>query len=83
MSNEITARLELLTRLDISGTVIMINTMRGQKKIAEQNCSAKGDYVLTLKENHRRTNFETSFPPKPPCKRLMKIMGELKYHLSV
>ena len=50
-SNEITAIPTLLERLDITGTVITIDAMGCQKKIAKQIVSQKADYVLSLKGN--------------------------------
>lgn len=50
-SNEMTAIPKLLTRLDIAGSVITIDAMGCQKKIAEQIVQQKGDYVLSLKRN--------------------------------
>ncbi len=51
-SNEITAIPKLLERLDITGTVITIDAMGCQKKIAKQIIKQQGDYVLSLKGNH-------------------------------
>lgn len=51
-SNEITAIPKLLSRLDIAGSVITIDAMGCQKKIAEQIVQQDGDYVLSLKGNH-------------------------------
>lgn len=45
-SNEITAIPKLLSRLDIAGTVITIDSMGCQKKIAQQIIQQDGDYVL-------------------------------------
>ncbi len=50
-SNEITAIPKLLSRLDIAGTVITIDAMGCQKKIAQQIVQQDGDYVLSLKGN--------------------------------
>jgi predicted transposase YbfD/YdcC len=51
-SNEIAAIPKLLSRLDIAGSVITIDAMGCQKKIAEQIVQQDGDYVLSLKGNH-------------------------------
>lgn len=50
-SNEITAIPRLLEQLDITGTVITIDAMGCQKKIAKQIIEQQGDYVLSLKGN--------------------------------
>jgi predicted transposase YbfD/YdcC len=50
-SNEITAIPELLQLLDIKGSVITIDAMGTQKKIAEQIIRQEGDYLLALKGN--------------------------------
>jgi predicted transposase YbfD/YdcC len=50
-SNEITAIPELLSLLNIKDAVVSIDAMGTQKKIAEQIIAAKGDYILSLKEN--------------------------------
>ena len=51
-SNEITAVPELLALLDIEGCVITADAMSCQKTIATQIVEQKGDYVLSLKDNH-------------------------------
>jgi predicted transposase YbfD/YdcC len=51
-SNEITAIPILLNVLDIEGSIITIDAMGTQKKIADQIHQAKGDYILSLKANH-------------------------------
>ena len=50
-SNEITAIPKLLNQLDITGTLITMDAMGCQKKIAEQIVDQKGDYLLSLKGN--------------------------------
>ncbi len=52
-SNEITAIPELLSLLDIKGTVITIDTMGTQKEIATKIVEHKGDYILVLKQNQQ------------------------------
>ena len=52
-SNEITAIPKLLDILDISGCIITIDAMGCQKKIAAKIIDQGGDYVLSLKENHK------------------------------
>ena len=51
-SNEITAIPELLDLLFIKGSIITIDAMGTQKKIAEKIIEKKADYVLALKGNH-------------------------------
>ena len=50
-SNEITAIPELLERLDIAGSIITIDAMGCQTKIAKQIVDNGADYVLSLKGN--------------------------------
>jgi len=63
-SNEITAIPQLLAALDIAGCIVTIDAMGCQKKIAADIIQKKGDYVLSLKENHPETyrEVEESFP---------------------
>ena len=58
-SNEITAIPHLLRLLDISGCIITIDAMGTQKKIAETIIKNDGDYVLAVKENHKRLYDDT------------------------
>jgi predicted transposase YbfD/YdcC len=51
-SNEITAIPILLDVLDIEGSIISIDAMGTQKKIADKIYRANGDYILSLKANH-------------------------------
>ena len=51
-SNEITAIPILLDVIDIEGSIITIDAMGTQKKIAEKIYQANGDYILSLKANH-------------------------------
>jgi predicted transposase YbfD/YdcC len=50
-SNEITAIPELLALLDLEGSIVTIDAMGCQRRIAEQIQEAKADYVLSLKGN--------------------------------
>ena len=50
-SNEITAIPELLKLIDIKGTIVTIDAMGTQKKIAESIVNKDADYVLALKQN--------------------------------
>lgn len=51
-SNEITAVPALLARLDLTGCLVSADAMSCQKHIAKQIIEQKGDYLLSLKENH-------------------------------
>ena len=57
-SNEITAIPKLLDLIDIEGTVITMDAMGTQTKIAEQIVDRKGDYILALKGNHSTLQAE-------------------------
>jgi predicted transposase YbfD/YdcC len=57
-SNEITAIPELLDVLDIMGSIITIDAMGCQKKIAEKIIFKKADYILALKGNQGNLNDE-------------------------
>jgi len=59
-SNEITAIPKLLSRLDIAGTVITIDAMGCQKKIAQQIVQQDGDYVLSLKGNQGKLHEDVA-----------------------
>jgi predicted transposase YbfD/YdcC len=50
-SNEITAIPELLNLLDLKGSLVTIDAIGCQKKIAEQIVDKGGDYLLVVKEN--------------------------------
>ena len=50
-SNEITAIPRLLDRLVLEGTIVTIDAMGTQKKIAEKIIERKADYVLSVKDN--------------------------------
>ena len=69
-SNEITAIPKLLTQLDIAGSVITMDAMGCQTKIAKQIIEKKADYVLSLKGNQGAlhddvvTYFESNLSPK-------------------
>ena len=74
-SNEITAIPDLLDKLDIKHSIISIDAMGTQKKIAEKIIDNGGDYVLSLKENHPilynevesffQTKLKTNFKGQP------------------
>lgn len=50
-SNEITAIPKLLDLLDVSGSLVTIDALGCQKKIAEKIVDEDGDYVLAVKDN--------------------------------
>ena len=50
-SNEITAIPELLKLLELKGAIVTIDAMGCQKEIAQQIVAAKGDFVLSVKDN--------------------------------
>ncbi len=52
-SNEITAIPQLLDALLIQGSVVTIDAIGCQKKIARQIVSKKADYILSVKENQK------------------------------
>ncbi len=54
-SNEITAIPELLQLLAIKGCIVTIDAMGCQTKIVKQIIDQEGDYLLTLKSNHKKT----------------------------
>ena len=51
-SNEITAIPKLLELLWLEGSIVTIDAMRTQKKIAAKIVEKKADYIFSLKENH-------------------------------
>jgi predicted transposase YbfD/YdcC len=51
-SNEITAIPILLDVIDIEGSIITLDAMGTQKKIADKIYQGNGDYILSLKANH-------------------------------
>ena len=51
-SNEITAIPKLLEMLVLDGSVVTIDAMGCQKKIAEKIIESNGDYIFSLKGNH-------------------------------
>jgi predicted transposase YbfD/YdcC len=57
-SNEITAIPELLKKIDIRRGIVTIDALGAQKAIAEEVLRGKGDYVLTLKQNHETLHRE-------------------------
>lgn len=66
-SNEITAIPKLLSRLNIVGSVITVDAMGCQKRIAQQIIQQSGDYVLSLKGNQGEdvaTYFTSQLSPE-------------------
>jgi predicted transposase YbfD/YdcC len=59
-SNEITAIPELLKLLAIKGCIVTIDAMGCQTKIAKQIIEQEGDYLFTLKSNHKKTYHAVS-----------------------
>ena len=53
-SNEITAIPELLKILSLENTVVTIDAMGCQEKIAKTIIDKKADYVLAVKENQKQ-----------------------------
>ena len=53
-SNEITAIPELLTRLDLSNSIVTIDAIGCQKAIAQQIVTEKGHFVIAVKDNQRK-----------------------------
>lgn len=51
-SNEITAIPKLLELLELENTIVTIDAMGTQKKIADAIIEKKADYILALKKNH-------------------------------
>lgn len=51
-SNEIPAVQELLRELDIAGCLVVADALNCQKETAKTIISGKGDYLLSVKENH-------------------------------
>ena len=58
-SNEITTIPLLLEILDIEGSIVTIDAMGTQTKIAEDIVERKGDYILALKRNQKELREET------------------------
>lgn len=50
-SNEITAIPKILEKLDLTGTIVTMDAMGTQRKIAQQIIEQKADYLLCLKGN--------------------------------
>ncbi len=52
-ANEITAVPELLDQLALENSIVMLDAMGCQTAIAERILARGGDYLLTLKGNHK------------------------------
>lgn len=59
-SNEITAIPQLLRSLDVSGSVVKMDAMGCQKKVAREIVEQGADYVLALKGNQRELYDDVS-----------------------
>ena len=57
-SNEITAIPKLLDLLDVRGSIVTIDAMGTQKKIAQKIIDGGGNYILALKGNHSTLHEE-------------------------
>ena len=57
-SNEITAIPELLDQLELNGNIVTIDAIGCQKAITQKIIKKKGDYILSLKENHSKLHQE-------------------------
>ena len=55
-SNETTAIPELLKLIDLGKSIITMDAMGTQKKIAQQIVDGNGNYILALKANHESTH---------------------------
>jgi predicted transposase YbfD/YdcC len=71
-SNEVTAIPELLKKLDLVGSIVTIDAMGCQKKIAQQIIKQGGDYVFNLKGNQMTLHkdialFLESYVDKNQC----------------
>jgi hypothetical protein len=56
-TNEITTLPEMLDSLDIRGAMISVDALNTQKNIAEKIITAKADYTLALKGNHKNLSL--------------------------
>ena len=67
-SNEITAIPELLDILDIKGSIITIDAMGTQTKIAQKIVTGDAEYILALKDNQKelREEVESTFRVQTP-----------------
>ena len=75
-SNEVTAIPELLKKLDLLGSIVTIDAMGCQKKIAKQIIEQGGDYVFNLKGNQGTLHqdislFFESYVDKNQCRKSM------------
>ena len=57
-SNEITAIPQLLRALELEGCIVTIDAMGCQKDITKEIISRKGNYVIALKENQKKSYEE-------------------------
>lgn len=59
-SNEITAIPALLKNLDVKGAIVTIDAAGCQKNIAQQIVDGGGDYLLSLKGNHKKIHKDVA-----------------------
>ena len=60
-SNEITAIPDLLELFEVKGNIITIDAMGAQKEIAKKIIDRQGDYVLAIKNNHKREREDIEY----------------------
>lgn len=79
-SNEIEAIPRLLKMLDIKDTVVTIDAMGCQQKIAKQIIAKGADYVLSLKENQESLHKDVSsiFAKGREWKQYKKMLNRIK-----
>lgn len=70
-SNEITAIPELLNLLDIKGSIVTIDAMGTQYRIADQIIAAEADYILALKGNQSSLKDDVQAYFANPCKEIL------------
>jgi len=72
-SNEIPAVQNLIEMLNISGAMVVADALNCQKKTAEKIIKGGGDYLLSVKDNHRNLYEEiVDFVQNEDCKNTMK-----------
>lgn len=75
-SNEVTAIPELLKRLELTGSIVTIDAMGCQKKIAKQIVTQGGNYIFNLKGNQTKLHedvklFLESYVDKQQCQKTL------------
>ena len=56
--NEQASVLEVLDLLSLKGTIITVDAMNSQKKIAQKIVDGEGDYIFCIKDNHKKLKQE-------------------------